>query len=82
VFADDEIGDPMPGLEASEIPVGPAAVDIAGEAVEVASALASHHDAAAGQMYITRRTDEAAATDTSALEYGPRGDSGIMARVV
>ena len=82
VLPEDEVGDPMPGLEASEIPVGPAAVDIAGEAVEVAAALASHHDAAAGQTYITRRTDEAAAIDTSALEYAPRGDSGIMARVV
>jgi hypothetical protein len=80
VLREDKAGDPMPGFEASEIPVGPAAVDVAGEAVEVASALASRHGAAAGQMYITRRTDEVAAIDPSALEYDPQGDTRIMAR--
>jgi hypothetical protein len=79
---EDEAGDPLPGVDVSEIPTGPAAVDTAGEAVEVASELASHAEALPGHMYISKRTDEEAAIDRSAFEYLPRGESGVTTRVI
>jgi hypothetical protein len=78
---DDEWGDPLPGVEASAIPTGSAAVDVAGEAVEVASELASDDGTAAGQMLITRRTD-IETRDDSHFEYRPAGSAGVMARVL
>lgn len=77
----DEFGDPMPGVEASEIPTGSAAVDIAGEAVEVASELASDDETRSGQMLITQRTD-AETQDQSQRDYRPKGGAAVMTRVV
>ena len=48
--------------EIGETPLGPTAVDVAGEAVEVASHFSSHPATSAGRMYISQRTDEVART--------------------
>ena len=43
------------------MPTGPVAVDIAGDAIEVASELASADEVDAGEILITHRTDREAA---------------------
>jgi hypothetical protein len=75
-LADDEVGDSPPG------DAGAAAVDIAGEAVEVACELASHPDAAAGHMFVTRRTDVQADLPGVSTAYFCLGDGSVSIRFV
>lgn len=77
---DDHAGEPVSA--APEGDDGTVAVDVAGEAVEVASMISSHDAALAGRMYVTRRTDLVAATDAGTFDYEALGGSTVKARVV
>lgn len=65
----DLVGDPVIGAEASDIGTGPAATDIAGDAVETATELASDNSVAGGTVCITRRTDALAGIPVREAEY-------------
>jgi class 3 adenylate cyclase len=73
---DDDVGDSPP------VDAGAAAVDIAGEAVEVACELASHPDAAAGHIFVTRRTDVQAELPRVSTAYFCLGDGSVSIRFV
>lgn len=64
-----EVGDPVLGADASDIGTGPAATDIAGQAVETTADLASHAGVPPGAICITRGTDEAARIDIDPAAY-------------
>lgn len=81
-FADSEAAAYSTGLGATEAPLGPTAVDITGEAVEVASDLASHGEADAGRMYVSRRTDVEAGSEAAPDEYRSIGGSAVTTRVI
>jgi hypothetical protein len=74
-------GTPQDGAE-SEYQTGPAATDVAGEAVEVATALASHDEVAAGEVCITKRTDDAAAVPGASHAYSDSAMAGGPVRII
>ncbi len=78
----DTVGDPVIPAEASDIGNGPAAADVAGEAVEVAAALSSHPDSRAGHVYVTRRADEVAGCRLESSAYGEIPGSEMRVRPV
>jgi class 3 adenylate cyclase len=75
-LSDDDVGESPP------VDAGAAAVDIAGEAVEVACELASHPDAAAGHIFVTRRTDVRAELPQVSTSYFCLGDGSVSMRFV
>ena len=67
LFFDDEDGDDRPWLHAPQEVSGPVSIDMAGDAIVVACALADA--AAAGQALITESADREAGADVSTFEY-------------
>ena len=77
-----EVGDPVMSAEGSDIGTGPAATDIAGQAVEIVAELAGHDDLPSGNVWITQRTDEIARCSGSGFRYRPVGVMGTPVRVI
>lgn len=76
------VGDAVLSADPSDFGAGPAATDIAGEAVEVASELASAVQVPGGSVCITRRTDEVAGTSLDHGGYDHVGSNALPVRVI
>jgi class 3 adenylate cyclase len=77
-----EVGDPVLSAEASDIGLGPAATDIAGEAIETAMELASDSDLPPGVVCITERTDVMARRAAQKSVYRRFGSTMTPARII